>query len=289
MMHGKKVALVLPAYNAEPTLERTWAEVPKDDVDVVILVDDASDDGTVEIARRLGIRVVIHEENRGYGANQKTCYREALTHGADVVVMLHPDYQYDPRLLPYLVGLVAEGVCDVVLGNRIRTRQEALAGGMPRYKYLANRFLTLVENLATGENLGEWHSGLRAYSAQCLGCLRWDENSDDFVFDQQLLFQASAARFRLADVPCPARYLDEASSISFRRSTRYGLQTLWYCLRYVLHRSGALRCALYEPRQQAGDRTETIRLDSPTGSDRTEEPAAAGADAAAERREAPFR
>ena len=288
MVQGKKVAIVLPAYNAERTLERTWEEVPKNDLDVAILVDDASADATVEIARRLGMRIVTHEQNRGYGANQKTCYREALAEGADVVVMLHPDYQYDPRLLPYLVGLIADGVCDVVLGNRIRTRQEALAGGMPRYKYVANRFLTLVENLVTGQNLGEWHSGLRAYSARSLRQLRWAENSDDFIFDQQFLLQASAARLRIADVPCPARYLDEASSISFRRSTRYGLLTLWCCLRYALHRTGAVRCALLEPLELEPEPAETP---SPAGAatDAPQERISIDLDAATEPEEAPFR
>lgn len=240
-----RVVLVMPAYNAASTLERTWAEVPKHVVDACILVDDASRDGTADLAKKLGMKVARHAANRGYGANQKTCYAEALAERADIVVMLHPDYQYDARVLPYMVGLIANGICDVVLGNRIRTRQEALAGGMPPYKYVANRFLTLVENLLTGHNLGEWHSGLRAYSAACLKAVRWEENSDDFIFDQQILFQFAAAGFRIGDVPVPARYFPEASSISFGPSTRYGMLTLWYALRYALHRGHILPCPLY--------------------------------------------
>lgn len=247
MIHGKKLILVLPAYNAEKTLERTWAEVPREVVDESILVDDRSSDGTAEAARRLGMTVIVHEKNRGYGGNQKTCYRTALEHGADVVVMLHPDYQYDGRLVPYLAGLVSQGICDVALGNRIRTRREALAGGMPLYKYLANRFLTFVENLASGQNLGEWHSGLRAFSAEVLRTVRWEENSDDFIFDQQILFQAAAAGFRIGDVPVQARYFSEASSIGFGRGVRYGLLTLGWCFLYFLYRLG-LPCRRFRPK-----------------------------------------
>ncbi len=221
-----KTIVVLPAYNAAKTLEKTLRDIPAGAADEIILVDDASRDETVAVARSLGLTVVRHERNQGYGANQKTCYREALARGADVIVMIHPDYQYDPRLAPVLAGLIGAGICDVVLGNRIRSRREALEGGMPLYKYLANRLLTIAENLATGENLGEWHSGLRAYSRKILETIPWESNSDDFVFDQQFLLQTSMMGFRLGDVPVAARYFAEASSINFRRSVVYGLSTL---------------------------------------------------------------
>lgn len=237
-MKNNKVIAVLPAYNAEKTLERTIRDIPAGSVDEIILVDDCSKDGTVALARRLGLHVVVHERNKGYGGNQKTCYREALARGADIVLMIHPDYQYDARLAPVMSALVANDVCDVVLGNRIRTRAEALAGGMPGYKYLANRFLTIIENLATGQNLGEWHSGLRCYSRRVLEALPWEANSDDFVFDTEFLFQAAHFGFRLGDVPAPARYFEEASSINFRRSVVYGLSSLKTMARYFLNRAG---------------------------------------------------
>ncbi len=236
-----KTIVVLPAYNAEKTLEKTLRDIPAGAADEIVLVDDASRDRTAELARSLGLLVIRHEQNRGYGANQKTCYREALARGADVIVMIHPDYQYDARLAPVLSDLIASGVCDVVLGNRIRTRREALEGGMPLYKYLANRLLTIAENLATGENLGEWHSGLRAYSRKVLETVPWESNSDDFVFDQQFLLQASLMGFRLGDVPVGARYFPEASSIDFRRSVVYGLSTLAALAAYLLHRWGLRR------------------------------------------------
>ncbi len=237
-MKAPKVVAVLPAYNAERTLERTIKDIPPGAVDEIVLVDDCSRDGTAALSRRLGLATIVHPENRGYGGNQKTCYAEALRRGADVVIMIHPDYQYDARLAPYLAGLIKDGLCDVVLGNRIRTRAEALAGGMPAWKYIANRGLTVFENLCLGQNLGEWHSGLRAYSREVLETLRWEENSDDFVFDQQFLVQAAALGFRLGDVPVPARYFPEASSIGLRRSIVYGLSTLGVLARYALHRLG---------------------------------------------------
>lgn len=253
MLNGRKIVVVFPAYNAASTLERTWAALPDEGIDVCILVDDGSRDRTAEIAERLGLRVIRHERNQGYGANQKTCYAEALAEGADIVVMVHPDYQYDPRVVPHMVQLIALGICDVVLGNRIRSREEALAGGMPLYKYAANRFLTVVENVVAGQNLGEWHSGLRAYSAEALRRARWQENSDDFVFDQQILFQFAAAGCRLGDIPVPARYFAEASSIRFRRASRYGLLTLLYTARYALHRAGLVRSPLFAPAERAPD------------------------------------
>ncbi|MBI5241347.1 MAG: glycosyltransferase family 2 protein [Elusimicrobia bacterium] len=243
-----KTIAVLPAYNAEKTLEKTLRDIPSGCVDEVILVDDASRDGTAELARRLGLAVFVHPKNRGYGGNQKTCYTEALKRGADIVIMIHPDYQYDARLAPHMTGLIKAGVCDVVCGNRIRTRWEALEGGMPFYKYLSNRFLTIVENMMTGQNLGEWHSGLRAYSRRVLETIPWELNSDDFVFDQQFLIQAACMGFRMGDVPVAVRYFPEASSISFKRSMVYGLSTLVLLAQYVLHRLGLVRSARLCPK-----------------------------------------
>ena len=236
-----KTIAVLPAYNAEKTLEKTLRDIPPGCVDEVILVDDASKDGTAELARKLGLTVFVHPENRGYGGNQKTCYREALKREADVVVMIHPDYQYDARVTPYLVGLIRNDVCDFVLGNRIRTRREALDGGMPPYKYVFNRLLTVFENLWTGQNLGEWHSGLRAYNRKLLETIPWELDSDDFVFDQQMLHQAAVLGFRMGDIPVAARYFEEASSINFRRSAKYGILTLWTVFTYLLHQAGLIK------------------------------------------------
>lgn len=231
-----KVIAVMPAYNAASTLERTVADIPEGSVDEVILVDDCSSDGTVELARSLGLTVVLHETNTGYGGNQKTCYTRALELGADIVVMIHPDYQYDSRVIPLAAELIRLDICDVILGSRIRTRAEALAGRMPVWKYAANRFLTTVENVFLGQNLGDFHSGFRAYRRQVLETIAWRDNSDDFVFDTQFLAQSVAAGFRLADIPVPVRYFEEASSINFRRSFRYGLLTLWIMLLYWLNR-----------------------------------------------------
>ena len=228
----------MPAYNAASTVERTVEDIPPGAVHEVVLVDDASTDGTVDIARELGLRVVQHERNRGYGANQKTCYREALELDADIVVMIHPDYQYDSRVIPVAVEILRLGVCDVVLGSRIRTRREALEGGMPPYKYVANRILTVIENVVLGQNLGDFHSGFRAYRREVLEELPWAENSDDFVFDSQFLAQAVHFGFKLGDVPMPARYFEEASSIGFGRSVRYGLATLKVLLEFVVARLG---------------------------------------------------
>lgn len=225
-VRGKKVIVVMPAYNAEKTLAKTVESIPAGVADEIIVVDDNSKDRTSEAARALGLTTVVHEQNKGYGGNQKTCYAEALKHGADVVIMLHPDYQYDPRLVPYLAGLIADDVCDFVCGNRIRSRREALEGGMPWWKYLMNRLMSVTENFWTGQNLGEWHSGMRAYSRKTLETLPWELNSDDFVFDQQFLHQAAFLGLRIGDIPVAARYFDEASSISFRRSMVYGLSTL---------------------------------------------------------------
>jgi glycosyltransferase involved in cell wall biosynthesis len=233
MLHDQKIVVVLPAYFAAETLERTYADIPRDIVDEVLLVDDASTDRTLEVARSLGIRAYRHETNRGYGANQKTCYRAALDAGADIVVMLHPDYQYDPRLIPAMAAMVASNIYDLVLGSRILGGR-AVAGGMPRYKYVANRALTLIQNLMLGAKLSEYHTGYRAYSRKVLETLPLDRNSDDFVFDNEVVAQAIAAGFRIGEVSCPAKYFPEASSISFRRSVRYGLGVLRVSAQYRL-------------------------------------------------------
>ncbi len=240
--------VVMPAYNAEEAIEETVREIPPGSVDEMILVDDCSRDNTVKIAKQLGLTVVEHEKNLGYGGNQKTCYRLALEKGADVVVMLHPDNQYDARLVPVLIDLLRNEHCDVLLGNRIRTRQEALEGGMPLYKYISNRLLTILENVWLGQNLGEWHSGMRGYRREVLETIPWERNSDDFVFDSQFLVQAVHFGFRLGDIPAPVRYMKEASSISFIRSSKYGIQTLDTLMAWSLHRMHMTRSPLFEPR-----------------------------------------
>jgi glycosyltransferase involved in cell wall biosynthesis len=244
--------VVLPAYNAGRTLARMVAQIPPGCADELLVVDDGSRDDTAEVAESLPVTLVRHQRNRGYGANQKTCYRSALERDAELVVMLHADYQYDARVIPAALDILRLGVCDVVLGNRIRTRREALAGGMPRSKYLANRVLSLIQNVATGQNLGEWHSGFRAYRRAVLETVPFERNSDDFVFDSQFLLQAVHFGFKLGDVPMPVSYHDEASSISLRRSAVYGSQTLWMLARFWLHRLGVARCRLFEPRSTAG-------------------------------------
>lgn len=231
-----KVVVVMPAYNAAKTLEKTYYDIPQGIVDKIILVDDESSDNTVEIARRLGLRVIVHERNKGYGGNQKTCYDEALQVGANIIVMIHPDYQYDSQLIPELIKPILEDKADVVLGSRIRTRKETLDGGMPRYKYIGNRFLTLIENIVTGQNLSEWHTGFRAFSKRFLETVPYKFNSNDFVFDSQILIQAVSFGFKFAEISVPARYFKDASSINFRRSIVYGLLTLWTLMKFLLHR-----------------------------------------------------
>ena len=240
MIGKRRVVVVMPAYNAERTLRRTVAEIDRSVVDDVVLVDDASSDRTVEIARELGLHHVVHPENRGYGANQKTCYAEALRRGADVVVMLHPDYQYSPRLLPAMAAMVASGHFDAVLGSRI-LGVGALAGGMPLWKYVANRLLTFVENLLLGYKLAEYHTGYRAFSRRLLEVLPLARNSDDFVFDNQMLAQAIWYGFHVGEVSCPARYFPEASSIGFARSVRYGLGVLATAVQFRLARLRLVR------------------------------------------------
>jgi glycosyltransferase involved in cell wall biosynthesis len=243
-----RAIVVMPAYNAESTLEATLSEIPEGAVDEIILVDDCSTDGTVELARDLGLTVMTHERNLGYGGNQKTCYRTALERDADVVVMLHPDLQYDGKVVPVLVDLLRNDHCDVLLGNRIRTRREALGGGMPIYKYVANRALTVIENVWLGQNLGEFHSGMRAYTRRVLETIPWERNSDDFVFDSQFLVQAVHFGFRLGDVPVPVRYMKEASSINFQRSSTYGLLTLMTLAQWTLHQTQLVQNPLFQPR-----------------------------------------
>ncbi len=231
MISGKKVVVVLPAYQAAKTLERTVAEIPRDVVDDILLVDDASGDSTVEIARRLTLKTFVHERNLGYGGNQKTCYREALKLEADIVVMLHPDYQYSPKLVGVMAHMVASGLYDVVLGSRILA-QNAMTGGMPLYKYAANRFLTLAQNLLMGQKLSEYHTGYRAFSRAVLEALPLEQNSDDFIFDNQMLCQAIHTGFRIGEISCPTRYFPEASSINLQRSVVYGLGVLKCAVQY---------------------------------------------------------
>ena len=252
MLNGKKVVVVLPAYNAARTLERTYQKIPFEYVDEVILVDDASRDETTTVANRLGIRTIIHPENRGYGGNQKTCYREALDLGADIVVMLHPDYQYPPQLLVPMVGMIASGEFDVILASRILSGG-ALNGGMPLYKYVANRILTLIENLLLWHKLSEYHSGYRAFSREVLEDLPFEQNSNDFVFDNQILVQAVWGGFRIGEVSCPTRYLPESSSIGFFRSFVYGFGVLTAAVQYRLARWGMLRPAMLKGCPEAKD------------------------------------
>jgi glycosyltransferase involved in cell wall biosynthesis len=246
MLSGRKVVVVLPAYNAERTLERTVREIPREVVDEILLVDDASQDGTVELAGRLGLRTIVHDRNLGYGGNQKTCYRAALELGAEVAIMVHPDYQYSPRLVPAMAGMITSGEFDVVLGSRI-LGVGALAGGMPRYKYVANRVLTLLENILVSHKLSEYHTGYRAFSRRVLETLPLAANSDDFVFDNQMLCQAIWAGFRIGEVSCPTRYFPEASSIGPLRGARYGLGVLGTALAFRLCRWGLWRSAVFPP------------------------------------------
>jgi len=246
LLQGKKVIVVMPAYNAEQTIERTWSEIPHDIVDEVLVVDDHSLDATAEVARRLGLTLFVHERNRGYGGNQKTCYREALRRGADIVVMLHPDYQYPPRLIGPMAAMLASGMFDIVLGSRI-LGGAALRGGMPLYKYISNRVLTFGQNLALGAKLSEYHTGYRAYTRAALERLPLGENSDDFVFDNEMLAQAVYFGLRIGEISAPASYHPEASSISFRRSVRYGFGVLGTSIRFVLQRMGLLRSPIFDP------------------------------------------
>jgi glycosyltransferase involved in cell wall biosynthesis len=251
MLLGKRVAVVLPAYNAAKTLEQTYREIPHDIVDEVILVDDRSSDDTLAVAKNVGIKHLIrHDVNLGYGGNQKTCYNRALEVGAEIVVMVHPDYQYTPKLVRAMAGVLAEDVYDVVLGSRI-LGNGALKGGMPLYKYVANRALTAFENLVIGQKLSEYHTGFRAYHRRVLETIPYERNSDDFIFDNQFLVQAHAHNFRIAELSCPTKYFPEASSINFRRSLRYGILCCSTALEFRLHRMGVARSALFENKAPA--------------------------------------
>ncbi len=235
-MKKPKVIAVMPAYNASKTLEKTIKDIPKNTVDKIILVDDNSTDDTVKLAKKLGLQVIKHPQNRGYGGNQKTCYTSALNEGADIVVMIHPDYQYDSTLTGKLIEPIIEGRFDVMLGSRIRTRKEALEGGMPSWKYSANRALTLVENIFLGQNLSEYHTGFRAFSKKSIETVPFHRYSDDFVFDQDILLGIIANNFRIGEIAVPVRYFDEASSINFKRSVIYGMSILYDLTLYTATR-----------------------------------------------------
>jgi len=246
MINGKRILVVMPAYKAEHTLEQTYKEIPFDIVDDVILVDDCSKDFTIDIAQKLGIKYIIkHKHNKGYGGNQKTCYNKALELNADIVIMLHPDYQYTPKLIHSMTYLIANGLYPVVFGCRILGRG-AIKGGMPFYKYISNRFLTVFENILTGQKLGEYHTGYRAYSAEVLKAVNYNKCSDNFIFDNEIVAQIFSKGFEIAEITCPTKYFKEASSISFMRSIIYGLGVLRVSIRYFLHRVNILKYRLLE-------------------------------------------
>ena len=244
MLNGKRIVVVMPAYNAEKTLKVTYDEIPRDIVDEIILTDDNSSDRTVDIARSLDLKLFIHDKNRGYGGNQKTCYQEALRLGADVVVMLHPDYQYPPKLITPMAALITSGMFDVVLGSRI-LGNKAIQGGMPIYKYVANRMLTLLENNMIGQKLSEYHTGYRAFSKDALTSLPILENSDDFVFDNEMLLQAFFFGFRVAEITCPAVYTKDSSSINFSRSVVYGFGVLSSAFKYMMQKASLGRWNIF--------------------------------------------
>ena len=245
MINGKKVVVIMPAYNAEKTLIKTYNEIPKDIVDEIILTDDASNDRTVEIAEKLGIKTIVHETNKGYGANQKTCYIAALKEKPDIIIMLHPDYQYSPKLITAMASLIAVGEYDVVLASRILGKG-ALKGGMPYYKYIANRFLTFVENIMLNQKLTEYHTGYRAYRSEVLKNIPFLKNSDDFVFDNEIIVQITYFGYRIAEVSCPAKYFSEASSINFKRSIKYGFGVLATSLKFILHKWSIWKFNIFE-------------------------------------------
>lgn len=243
---NKKVFVVLPAYNAAQTLEKTYREIPSNIVDEVILVDDASKDNTIEVAKKIGIRHIIrHQQNKGYGGNQKTCYNKALELGADIVIMLHPDYQYTPMLIPAMASIIANELYEVVFGSRILGKG-ALKGGMPMYKYIANRTLTFIQNILIGQKLSEYHTGYRAFSRKVLEKINFEANSDDFVFDNQMISQIFYAGFEIAEVTCPTKYFEEASSINFKRSVKYGLGVLKVSLMHFLQGKGLGSFTIYK-------------------------------------------
>jgi glycosyltransferase involved in cell wall biosynthesis len=245
MIHGKKLVVVMPAYNAELTLRSTYAEIPHDIVDEVVLVDDDSKDHTVHMARELGLHVIVHPQNRGYGGNQKTCYKTALDLGADIIIMLHPDYQYTPRLISSMASLLANGLFDCVLGSRI-LGVGALKGGMPLYKYISNRFLTAIQNIIVNYKLSEYHTGYRGFTREVIMALPLEANSDNFVFDNQMLCQIIYGNYRIGEITCPTRYMADSSSISFGNSVSYGLGVLKTAAAFRLHRWGLLPSPLFE-------------------------------------------
>ena len=246
MYNDKKVIVVLPAYNAALTLEQTYKEIPMDLVDEVILCDDASSDNTLELGKQLGIKHLIrHEKNKGYGGNQKSLYNKALELGGDIIIMLHPDYQYTPKLIPSMVNIIGDELYPVVLGSRILGKG-ALKGGMPIYKYIANRFLTATQNFLVNYKLSEYHTGYRAFDAKVVRAINFNENSDDFIFDNQMLSQIIYKGFDIGEVTCPTKYFEEASSINFRRSAKYGLGVLWVSFKHFLQKSGLGRFSLYK-------------------------------------------
>ncbi len=245
MLEGKKIIVVLPAYNAEKTLKRTYDDIPKDIVDEIILVDDHSRDDTIKVAKKLGIKCFVHEVNLGYGGNQKTCYREALKLGADIVIMLHPDYQYPPKLITAMAAQISCGMFDIVLGSRILAGY-AMKGGMPIYKYISNRILTFLENIVLFQKISEYHTGYRAYSREVLLDLPLLENSHDFIFDNQLITQAVFKNYRIGEISTPCNYNEDCSSINFKRSCIYGLGVLWNALNYRLQKLGWVKLAMYD-------------------------------------------
>lgn len=249
MLNNQKIVVVMPAYNAARTLSQTVAEIPREIVDEILLVDDASADETVQVANELGLTVFRHAQNFGYGRNQKTCYREALRRGADIVVMVHPDYQYSPNLIVPMAGMIAFGEYDAVIGSRILGKG-ALVGGMPLYKYIANRFLTLAQNLLVNYKLSEYHTGFRAFRREVLENLPLEENSDDFVFDNEMLAQTIFFNYRIGEISCPTRYFEEASSINFSRSVKYGFGVLATSLKFRFHRLGVSRFRIFRRRGQ---------------------------------------
>lgn len=245
MHNGKKIIVVLPAYNAGQTLERTYSEIPGDIADEILLVDDKSSDNTIEVAKTLGIKHIIeHDKNKGYGGNQKTCYNKALELGADIIIMLHPDYQYTPKLIPSMAALASNGTYPVVLGSRI-LGNGALKGGMPLYKYISNRILTFIQNVIMGQKLSEYHTGYRAYSKEVLLSVNYNSNSDDYIFDNEILSQIFMKGYEVAEITCPAKYFPEASSINLLRSIKYGVGVLRVSIGYRLHKWGIVKSHLY--------------------------------------------
>ena len=234
--------VVMPAYNAEHTIEKTCRDIPNGIVDEIVLCDDGSSDNTIEVAKNLGLTIIEHEKNMGYGANQKSLYNYAQENDADIIVMVHPDYQYDPRVIPMAVGFLENDICDIIIGSRIRTRRETINGGMPIYKYIANRFLTIIENMAFGQNLGDFHSGFRVYRKEVLRDINYIDNSNDFIFDTEFLAQAVHKNFRLGDIPIPTRYFQDSSSINFKRSMKYGILCVWVSIKYMMNSLRIINC-----------------------------------------------